>query len=129
MSLRNDSARLVRRLAWDESTARRFAYETAMRVLPGDETRYAKDGRPRQALRVLARWLDGEAGRGGDRADHGCAGAAGWVGPTRCGWPPQRDGRPTPRETAAQVATLTETLGLADVADRFHVPVGMSAAA
>jgi hypothetical protein len=37
------------------------------------------------------------------------------------------DGRP--QEMATQVASMTETLGLADVADRFHVPVGMSAAA
>ncbi len=54
-------ARLLRRLRWDERTARLFACDCAEHVLHLYERAYPGDQRPCQAIEVARRYADGEA--------------------------------------------------------------------
>jgi hypothetical protein len=84
------SARLLRRLGWDQVTARRFALDAAGRVLPLFEAAVPGDGRPRQALDVLGRVVEGHAARGELAAAYRAVGrAAGMELPPRAGRRPR----------------------------------------
>ncbi len=56
-------ARLIRRLNWDDRTARLFAADCAERVLPIFEAAYPGDDRPRRTIEVARMFADGIATR------------------------------------------------------------------
>src|SRR5690606_4364358 len=56
-------ARLLRRLPWDERTAREFAADCAERALPVYEAACPGDDRPRRAVEVARAYARGEAAR------------------------------------------------------------------
>src|SRR5690606_26109009 len=58
-----ERARLLRRLPWDERTAREFAADCAERALPVYEAAYPGDDRPRRAVEVARAYARGEATR------------------------------------------------------------------
>jgi hypothetical protein len=144
------SARLLRRLTWDQATARRFGLSSALRVLPLFETAVPGDGRPRRALDVLGQVVDGrataeiaEAYRTADAAFRAApGGAAASAASSVMAACSRRDwakgvawaGRAARHllgagETARQVAALTAVLGLtAAETSAFRVPADTAAA-
>src|SRR5690554_1828309 len=58
-----ERARLLRRLPWDERTAREFAADCAARALPVYEAAYPGDDRPRRAVEVARAYARDEATR------------------------------------------------------------------
>src|SRR5690606_31434495 len=69
-----ERARLLRRLPWDERTAREFAADCAERALPVYEAAYPGDDRPRRAVEVARAYARDEATR-----DELSACAAAWA--------------------------------------------------
>ncbi len=69
------SARLVRKLDWNERTARLFAADCAEHVLHLYEDVYSNDSRPREAIAAAREY-----------ADAGAAGAAAWAAAWRAAW-------------------------------------------
>jgi hypothetical protein len=84
-----ERARLLRRLPWDERTAREFAAGCAERALPVYEAAYPGDDRPRRAVEVARAYARGEAtrdelsaraaARAAEDAAGGAARAAAWA--------------------------------------------------
>src|SRR5690554_3183028 len=73
-----ERARLLRRLPWDERTAREFAADCAARALPVYEAAYPGDDRPRRAVEVARAYARGEATRD-ELSARAAACAAAWA--------------------------------------------------
>src|SRR5690554_6047344 len=73
-----ERARLLRRLPWDERTAREFAADCAERALPVYEAAYPGDDRPRRAVEVARAYARGEATRD-ELSARAAAEAAAWA--------------------------------------------------
>src|SRR5690606_11532697 len=87
-------ARLLRRLPWDERTAREFAADCAERALPVYEAAYPGDDRPRRAVEVARAYARGEAtrdelsARAAARTAAGAAAStAAWAAAKAAAWP------------------------------------------
>jgi len=76
------SARLIKKLEWDDRIARSFACDCAERVLPIFEKEYPNDKRPRAAIEAARGYLAGvvtETARAAAGAAEAAAGAAAWA--------------------------------------------------
>src|SRR5690606_3074010 len=73
-----ERARLLRRLPWDERTAREFAADCAERALAVYEAAYPGDDRPRRAVEVARAYARGEATRD-ELSARAAACAAAWA--------------------------------------------------
>lgn len=71
-------ARLIRRLPWDDRTARLFAADCAERVLPIFERERPNDDRPRKAIETARRFANGEVEDAARAAAEAAAEAAAW---------------------------------------------------
>ena len=71
-------ARLIKQMAWNETTARLFACDCARRVLSIYEKDRPDDARPRVAIETAERFARGEATREEMAAAWAAAGAAAW---------------------------------------------------
>jgi hypothetical protein len=73
-------ARLVKEVTtWNKTTAQQFAIECANHVLHIFEKAYPDDNRPRRALEVAQRFLDGDASEDELRESGDAASAAAWA--------------------------------------------------
>jgi hypothetical protein len=72
-------ARIVKRMNWNERTARLFAVDCAMRTLHIFENRHPDDKRPRQATIIAKRFANGKATKDELSAAWAAAGAAAWA--------------------------------------------------
>ena len=70
-----EQARLLRRLPWDETTARLFAADCAEHVLHFFEVEHPDDSRPRDAIAAARAYAHGEI----DVVSRDAAGAAAWA--------------------------------------------------
>lgn len=101
-------ARLVERVdTWNEKSARLFAVECGMRVLPIFERRHPGDKRPRKALRVARRYANGKATSDELAAARGAARAAAGAAARAAAWDAAWDA-----EKEWQRKRLIEVLGL-----------------
>jgi hypothetical protein len=105
-------ARLIKEVTtWNKTTAQQFAIECAKHVLHIFEKAYPDDNRPRRALEVAQRFLDGDASedelrtasRDASRAAGDAASAAAWAAwdawdASRAAWWAARDARDAEHE-------------------------------
>src|SRR5690554_2611809 len=80
-----ERARLLRRLPWDERTAREFAADCAERALAVYEAAYPGDDRPRRAVEVARAYALGEATRD-ELSARAAARTAAWAAADAAAW-------------------------------------------
>jgi hypothetical protein len=98
------TARLVRRLAWDDRVARLFACDCAERALPVYERAYPGDTRPRETIATARRFARGEATREELAAARAAAGAAAGDAARAAAWAAARAAAGDAARAAARAA-------------------------
>ena len=102
-------ARIIRKLdTWNERTARLFACDCAERVLHLYEEKYSDDKRPRHAIEIARRYVNGEASKDELYAAATAAWAAAWTAAAAAwtaAWAAARDAARAAAWAAADAAT------------------------
>jgi len=100
----HESARLIRRLRWDDATERLFAADCAARVLHLYERKYSADTRPRDAIVAARAFARGEIGAAARAAAWAAAGAAAGDAARAAAWAAARAAAGAAARAAAEAA-------------------------